>query len=310
MGNAASSSTEQAADRQPADVPAQSDDSAFIKKRFAELEAAEKLSAERNGQEGPLQKRRRQEEAASVPACPTSPQSVETALQHAGPTSNLPPPEKVIQAFDVLDLPVTRVLREVERKCRRLSFRHHPDKVNPQRRWQAAQEFRKIQNARTVIVTWLREGKEGDDSEVSDDPQWCRGSGEESDGVDGDAGGAESGSVSDEREDEFLACGVRPRGMSCSRSPSEQRSDEEDDDTNFRSELAVQRGSVCSESQYAVGVSAQGSLGSLRSQLRAIQSNGQDPMCSECFDAKPVKGKTMCEKCCKDLKHLMRRLEA
>merc|ERR1712070_950198 len=89
-------------------------------------------------------------------------------------------------------------------------------------RWQAAQDFRKIQCAKTTIISWLRDGNVPEASDNSDVPG-CGASDEESSGL-----GCErydSASVSDEAPEEMAAAGIRQRASSSS--PSEAGSEEE-----------------------------------------------------------------------------------
>jgi len=258
-----------------------------------------------------LKKRRREfedEERANASRVPSSSSNaaeparagVTTLARAEILTPNLPPPEKVVQAFAVLDLPITHDLREFERKARKMMFRTHPDKVNPQRRWQAAQEFKRIGNAREVILAWLREGGKDEDSE---DELFGNASDEESNM--GDAGGAESGSVSDEAAEELQACGIEARSMS--RSPSPVDSDEESDQGNG-AELVVETGGVRSDNRFSLGTTAPSTISTLRQQARALNTRQSGRTCAECFSAKPLKGKSLCSECSKELGRLTKLL--
>lgn len=215
-----------------------------LDKVFAELEAAEALQKGNSESDDALvsSKRRRLEKEVAGSTCASatqSPQHESATLACASSAVPLaPPPEEVVEAFATLDLPITTTSsKEVEKKSRRLAFRWHPDKVNPKRRWQAAQQFRRIQTAKEIVLGWLAHGRRAEDSDHSEVPG-CVSGDEESSGM-GDAGGNESGSVSDEALEELQACGIKPRSMS--RSPSAERSDDQSDGDDFGAELAVRR---------------------------------------------------------------------
>lgn len=309
--------------RQPpedeADLAPESDEGELAK-RFAELEAAENLLCET--EENPFKKRRHNEEAQQSPACPPMAPAEnlqETAhgsgeLQLAGePKERLPPSEKVVEAFGVLGIRITYVRREVEKQFRRLAFKFHPDKVNPRERWQAAQQFRKIQSSKEVILKWLIEGDVCEDSDCSD-VAGCVGSDEEASVErEGCGEGSVCGSVSDEGQDEMKVCGITKRTMADSRSPSVLDSDAESED-GLGAELVLEtRSQLVSDTKFAMSLSDPSSLNTintLRQQANDLQKQlckSSKRVCSECFEAMPLKGSSdTCAKCRKEERELMR----
>lgn len=305
-GQAVATEADTGAIRHSEDGHAPDSGASALQKRFAELEAAEMLLAshDANEEERPFKKRRHTEESKDLPAedvfeLPS--RAGEGIMDTVPPAPTLSPPETVMKAFAAVGLPLTNLLNDVERHCRKLSFRCHPDKVNPQRRWQAAQDFKKIQNAKAVILVWLKEGNAAED--VESDGFGFPASDEESSGM-GDAGGVESGSVSDEGPDELLAAGIRPRSMS--RSPSQENSEVESDN-ELGAELVVERTPLHTETKFELGISSSSqTIHMLRKQAETLQSQAHVRTCSECFAAKPVKGKTVCAECHKEVLKLQR----
>lgn len=291
-----------------------------LAKRFAELEAAEELLGET--EENPFKKRRHNEEAQQSPACPPMAPAENLQdfahgsgeLQLAGePKERLPPSEKVVEAFGVLGIRITYVRREIEKQYKRLAFKFHPDKVNPRERWQAAQQFRKIQSSKEVILKWLTEGDVCEDSDCSD-VAGCVGSDEEqSVEREGCGEGSVCGSVSDEGQDELMVCGITKRTMADSRSPSVLDSDAESED-GLGAELVLEtRSQLVSDTKFAMNLSTPSSLNTintLRQQANALQKQmckSSKRVCSECFEAMPLKGSSdTCAKCRKEERELMR----
>lgn len=295
----ATSNIHQVTGRQPVAAPPCESDDGELGRIFMELETAEMLRASRtdaDSSDGPLKRRRCNETAAESPAClPMPSQETSMELESAEPAApRLPPSEKVMEAFAALGMPITYVVKEIEQKSRKLAFRVHPDKVKANQRGVAAQQFRKIQDAKRVILAWLTAGDLGQDSENSDSDE---------DVLESCSNG--EASVSDEEQDELKACGIRQRSQS--RSPSEHNSDEESGGDGFGAVLAMRSGTVRSDTSFALGVNGPSAISTLRQQARALrgQAPGQST-CSECLAAKPLKGLTVCAECRKEEQALLK----
>lgn len=289
------------------DVEPEANEGVDLKRIFADLEAAEMLSS---GGDEPRLKKLRQDRAhceASVPASlpipaplPIPPQVGIGTIVLGEQIAGRPPPEHVMEAFAVLGLSITCGLRSLERKSRRLLFRCHPDKVKVKNRWQASEEFKKVMNAKEVILAWWKQDDVRPDESESEDCAFP--SGEESRGsVDGD----DSESVSDERQDEFAAAGITGRSMS--RSPSSYNSDDEGDQ-DIGAELVEHGHQIRSDTLASTtGMDGPSMLNTMRQQARQLQSYAaaaKDTKCSECYQRAPQKGSTLCTDCRKELKQL------
>merc|ERR1712129_219077 len=132
-------------------------------------------------------------------------------------------------------------------------------------RWQATEEFKKVMNAKGVILSWWKQDDVRPDEPESED--FAFPSGEESVGsVDGD----DSESVSDERQEELAAAGVRQRSLS--RSPSSYNSDEEGDQ-DIGAELVEHSHQIRSDTiASTAGVEGPSMLNTMRQKARALQS--------------------------------------
>lgn len=272
---------------------------------FAKLQAARTLHDKRPSSDAAISetcpKRRRADECVQPPS-----QSVEApslgsqevsgkVVVHASPTSFADMPERVVFAFNALDLPLNATLREVHKRSRRLAFRCHPDKVNPKRRWQAAQEFRKIQDAKAVVLGWILKDATRDAGEDSDGSVVP--SGEESSGIDGDAGGNDSGSLSDEAAEELQVCGIKRklRGEYASSPSGEEGSDEEKANGPEGFALEVVREPV---------VEGTDPLKQILALKGGVGQTDEQRACAECLVKRPADGSEICADCAKEWRGL------
>ncbi|CAE7560125.1 NAA25 [Symbiodinium pilosum] len=154
-----------------------------------------------------------------------------------------PPPDEVAEAYALLNLPLSALRDDVQRRSRALARERHPDKAPPDQRVRATRLFRQLQDAKAKILSWLRQRsvpqlEESDDSPCLDsadegEEDFCR----PPEVVFGEAGDVladfeQDGSGSElEKEDQKAACVYRGRGDSPDTFSSSEESGEEKAET-------------------------------------------------------------------------------
>lgn len=222
-----------------------------------------------------------------------------------------PPPDEVAQAYALLNLPLSALSSDVQRRSRALARERHPDKAPPDQRVRATRLFRQLQDAKGIILSWLRQRSvpvldESDDSPCLDSANECEEEpcrppdvvfGEAGDVLadfDQDGSGGES-----EQEDEKAACVYKGRGDS-----PDTLSSSESGDEKAETALALRsRGIVRTEDSALVQATA-------LSHFMASQKRRPQEMCSECFQRKVSRGSDLCSECHDEISQLRKCLKA
>lgn len=265
------------------------------------------------GSDSPTVKRRRveleQDIGAAEPSEPSLPSDWATHAIVQRPQPELPsPPQRVIDAFSQLDLPLTATARDVEKQLRRLARGGaHPDKAPPHLRQKAARAFRGLQDAKALLLSWFQDrpqfeadacsdsGGECEYDQVDEDP--CEDGDKDAETYDPCAASDASGSEG-ERED-LKACGLPKAGESPEASDSDDSEERQQTESALR--LAYRHGGhVYHEDnvlQQATNLSHFMATASKRLK-----------MCEECMTRPSLKDSSTCKRCGKELKGLLRRI--
>ncbi|CAE7534213.1 NAA25 [Symbiodinium necroappetens] len=222
-----------------------------------------------------------------------------------------PPPDEVAQAYALLNLPLSALRSDVQRRSRALARERHPDKAPPDQRVRATRLFRQLQDAKEIILSWLQQRNvpvldESDDSPCLDSADECEEEpcrppdvvfGEAGDVLadfDQDGSGGESA-----QEDEKAACVYKGRGDS-----PDTLSSSESGDEKAETALALRsRGIVRTEDSALVQATA-------LSHFMASQRRRPQEMCSECFQRKVSRGSDLCSECHDEISQLRKCLRA
>ncbi|CAE7702548.1 NAA25 [Symbiodinium sp. CCMP2456] len=222
-----------------------------------------------------------------------------------------PPPDEVAQAYALLNLPLSALRSDVQRRSRALARERHPDKAPPDQRVRATRLFRQLQDAKEIILSWLQQRNvpvldESDDSPCLDSADECEEEpcrppdvvfGEAGDVLadfDQDGSGGESA-----QEDEKAACVYKGRGDSPDTVSSSESGDEK-----AETALALRsRGIVRTEDSALVQATA-------LSHFMASQRRRPQEMCSECFQRKVSRGSDLCSECHDEISQLRKCLKA
>eukprot|EP00440_Ansanella_granifera_P029924 gb/GFBE01032507.1/.p1 GENE.gb/GFBE01032507.1/~~gb/GFBE01032507.1/.p1 ORF type:complete len:389 (+),score=81.82 gb/GFBE01032507.1/:1-1167(+) len=235
-------------------------------------------------------------------------QRVESQAIVPGAVDDGPPlPERVADAYALLDVPLTATAADVQRQSRRLARKRHPDKAPPEQRARAARLFRQLQEAKDTVLSWLQERAVPMPDESSESAGFESDAENNDDDVlrrpdDGEAGDVmaefeDDGSGSEgEREDE-KAVGVHAaRGDSPA---TEADSDESADEQAEAALVLSARRAIRTEDSALVQATA-------LSHFLAAPSSLRQQTCSECWQAKVPKGTSVCKKCKKEIRQLKR----
>lgn len=220
-----------------------------------------------------------------------------------------PPPEKVADAYRLLDLSLSASRKEVQKKFRSLARQWHPDKASAEQLVRSTRMFRRLQEAKGLILSWLdqrspqmEESSESfcfDTEDEFDEDAW-----RPPEVVLGEAGDVmaefeNDGSDSEldplER-DELKAAGVhQARGDS----PVTQSSGEESGDEKADTALALRsRGMIRTQDAPLVQATALSHFMSRKSDASKL--------CSECFKNKVSKGSDLCVSCDQEHRELQK----
>lgn len=223
------------------------------------------------------------------------------------------PPDRIVAAYARLDLPLTATARDVERKSRRLARHAHPDKVPAWMRPQAAQDFRELQEAKAVVLAWLRDrvAPEDSDSPVGDatsdeeggllDPNTECVFGEE------DIHDANlTSSESDERFVELEACGI-PRLEPFAEPPAQRGEDSDDKNEHSGGDDAADARVALAGS---AAIRAEDSVLDQATALSRYNASGSQRRraCSECLERAAPRGADVCRQCHIEMRRLWRKL--
>jgi len=225
------------------------------------------------------------------------------------------PPEKIVEAYARLDVPFTATVRDVERRIRHLSRHAHPDKVPSWLRPQASTDFRELQDAKAVVLTWMRERRAPEDS----DSPVCDATSDEEGGMldpnhQGTFGEEEKAegyeSPDSERLDEMKACGARePNGERCDHDLLHGDSSADEQDLSGCLDCEDGPGFGIALAGGAFIRSDDGALDQAMS-LSRFRAGGapRKRACSECYEREVEKGADVCRQCQVEMKRLWRRL--
>lgn len=232
------------------------------------------------------------------------------ALVLAPANDGPPPPEKVADAYRLLDLSLSASRKEVQKKFRSLARQWHPDKASAEQLVRSTRMFRRLQDAKGLILSWLDQRSVPQMEESSE--SFCFDTEDEFDEdawrppevVLGEAGDVmaefeHDGSDSEldplER-DELKAAGVhQARGDS----PVTQSSGEESGGEKADTALALRsRGMIRTQDAPLVQATALSHFMSRKSEASKL--------CSECYKNKVSKGSDLCISCDQEHRELQK----
>jgi len=217
-------------------------------------------------------------------------------------------PERVADAYGVLNLPLTATVVDVQRQSRKLSRKLHPDKAPPEHQARAVRLFRQLQEAKDTVLSWLREraADGGDESEES--AVWDSDADQEEEDYSkpkevafGEAGDVmaefdDDGSGSEgEREDE-KAAGVH---KTLGDSPDMESDGDESGDEQAEAAIVVRRSALIRTEDSVVLQATK--LSHHFSGPSSLRQNS----CQECFGKIP-RDQKICKKCKNELRQLNR----
>lgn len=241
------------------------------------------------------------------------PRAASTEVVEAPKKDEELPPEQVILAFALLDLPLSASFAEVARQSRLLARSAHPDKVAPEfpeQRQAAVKKFQELQEARSTVTAWLQ----GRLDRMDDPFAWETSS---------EGSCAASDIVGDlEERDELRACGLPDK-------------DADDQAAYPESPVAVAAGDDSPDELFAhereegdhvtIGIqslatsSVPGGLvvaGSNPIEQAAVLARAMEhaaatgpKLCGECLERRAAKGADTCRYCKKELDGLWRTLQ-
>lgn len=216
-----------------------------------------------------------------------------------------PPPQQVLAAFTLLELPVTASVRDVQLQAKKLARRTHPDKVEPNLRRIASRKFQELTSAKAVAIAWLKEclaeealAEEAEGDSDLDFAPWDEE--EELPGeVEEDGTGCRAREVSDEEVENLKATGT---GRFAEADGGSDESAEGEDEVAPGTSIRASGGR-------ALIVSTEDSFLKQARSLGRFHTANRDFVCSECLKSKVKKSGDVCSKCQKEEQRLLRSLE-
>lgn len=217
-----------------------------------------------------------------------------------------PPPQQVLAAFTLLELPVTASVRDVQLQAKKLARRTHPDKVEPNLRRIASRQFQELTTAKAVATAWLKEclaeealAEEAEGDSDLDFAPWDEEEEELPGEVEEDGTGCRAREVSDEEVENLKATGT---GRFAEADGGSDESAEGEDEVAPGTSIRASGGR-------ALIVSTEDSFLKQARSLGRFHTANRDFVCSECLKSKVKKSGDVCPKCQKEEKRLLRSLE-
>lgn len=289
-----------------------------------------------HGDEAPGKRPRSDAHAASFRGASTYPASsakgehrLVTREEQKADAERPPPPERVAAAYGLLQVPLSASVRDVERKFRTLARHAHPDKVEIFQRARAARDFRAMQDAKAIVVAWLRGHPVGEDSDGSgifasddddDDEEALPPDVAHATTLGGDAaaGGVnadnvESGSESEEKDErhmEMKVAEVRKFRWYEAEPASEGSGDSDSSDARRvrRERLGCEALALAPDERGRIST-ADNPMEQAMALSRYAGAAGTKRHCVECFDREAQSGRDVCRQCRLDEIRLLRELD-